>query len=149
MNKFSIGLLATMVAASVLAQEPKQEPQVVGKLADVSGLVTVTFGDKLTNAEKGGPLIVKSRIVSTSSGSVTLKFDSGCEVTLKGQESITVSDNNNCAALWASVQQYGAGAPVSVAAGTGSSNLIPGLILGAGAIGIIVSNNNKNKTSGS
>ena len=149
MKRFSIALLATVAAVSVFAQDPKQEPKVVGKLAGVSGLVTVTFGDKLTNAENGGPLILKSRIVSTSSGGATLKFANGCDVTLKGEESITVSDNSNCAGLWASVQQYGAGAPVTLAASAGASSLIPVVIFSGSALGAAIASTRKNKSSGS
>ena len=140
MKKIAVFLLAASAALSVWAQ-----PKVVGKLNNVQGLVTVSAGDQLANAVSGAPLIVGNRIITTSSGAVTLSFDNGCDVTLKANESITVQEGRDCAALLASVSPVGA--PVAVAAG--GSSLLPGLIATGGAIAIIIGSNNKNKTSGS
>ena len=94
------------------------------------------------------PLYVDARIMTSSTGGVTLDFDNGCDVTLKANESIKVSDEKDCAALWAAVTPVGG--PVAVAAAVGTSSMIPALIIGAGgAAAIIISNNNKNKCSGS
>ena len=144
MKKIAIALITAVAALSAWAQQPKA----IGKIVNVTGLVTVTSGSRLSNATEGAPLIVDDRIITTSTGGVTLDFDNGCDVTLKANESIKVSDTNDCAALWAAVNPVGA--PVAVAAAAGTSSMIPALIIGAGgAAAIIISNNNKNKSSGS
>jgi hypothetical protein len=143
MKKILIALLAAVTAVSVWAQEPK----VIGKIVNVAGLVTVTRGDSLVNATNDAPLMADSRIVTTGSGKATLQFDNGCDITLENNQSITVKDGQTCTALWAAVNSNGAQVATAVAAG--SSNLVPGLILVAGAIGVIITSNNKNKSSGS
>ena len=144
MKRIAIALIATFAALSVWAQQPK----VVGKLINVTGLVTVSSGNQVSNVVEGAPLVVEDRIITTSTGGVTLDFDNGCDVTLKANESIKVSDDKDCAALWAGVTPVGG--PVAVAAAVGTSSMIPALIIGAGgAAAIIISNRDKNKASGS
>jgi hypothetical protein len=145
MKRIAIALIATFAALSVWAQQPK----VVGKLINVTGLVTQSVaGTRLSNVVEGAPLVVDDRIITTSTGGVTLDFDNGCDVTLKANESIKVSDEKDCAALWAGVTPVGG--PVAVAAAVGTSSMIPALIIGAGgAAAIIISNRDKNKASGS
>ena len=75
-----------------------------------------------------------------------MSMPNGCDVTLKENESIKVSDEKDCAALWAAVTPVGGPAAVV----TATSSTIPALVIGAGgAAAIIISNNNKNKASGS
>ena len=144
MKRIAIALIATFAALSVWAQQPK----VVGKLINVTGLVTVSSGNQASNVVEGAPLVVDDRIITTSTGGVTLDFDNGCDVTLKANESIKVSDEKDCAALWAGVTPVGG--PVAVAAAVGTSSMIPALVIGAGgAAAIIISNRDKNKASGS
>ncbi len=144
MKKVAIALITAVAALSAWAQQPKA----IGKIVNVTGLVTVTSGSRLSNATEGAPLIVDDRIITTSTGGVTLDFDNGCDVTLKANESIKVSDEKDCAALWAGVTPVGG--PVAVAAAVGTSSMIPALIIGAGgAAAIIISNNNKNNSIGS
>lgn len=142
MKKIAIALIATFAALSVWAQQPK----VVGKLINVTGLVTVSSGNQVSNVVEGAPLVVDDRVITTSTGGVTLDFDNGCDVTLKENESIKVSDDKDCAALWAAVTPVGGPAAVV----TATSSTIPALVIGAGgAAAIIISNRDKNKASGS
>ena len=142
MKRIAIALIATFAALSVWAQQPK----VVGKLINVTVLVTISSGNQASNVVEGAPLVVDDRIITTSTGGVTLDFDNGCDVTLKANESIKVSDDKDCAALWAAVTPVGGPAAVV----TATSSTIPALVIGAGgAAAIIISNNNKNKSSGS
>ena len=142
MKRIAIALIATFAALSVWAQQPK----VVGKLINVTGLVTVSSGNQVSNVVEGAPLVVDDRIITTSTGGVTLDFDNGCDVTLKENESIKVSDDKDCAALWAAVTPVGGPAAVV----TATSSTIPALVIGAGgAAAIIISNRDKNKASGS
>ena len=142
MKRIAIALIATFAALSVWAQQPK----VVGKLINVTGLVTQSFRNQLSNVVEKMPLYVDARIMTSSTGGVTLDFDNGCDVTLKENESIKVSDDKDCAALWAAVTPVGGPAAVV----TATSSTIPALVIGAGgAAAIIISNRDKNKASGS
>ena len=152
MKRIAIALIATFAALSVWAQPslqtpaPVQTPQSVGMAVNVTGLVTQSFRNQLSNVVEKMPLYVDARIMTSSTGGVTLDFDNGCDVTLKENESIKVSDDKDCAALWAAVTPVGGPAAVV----TATSSTIPALVIGAGgAAAIIISNNNKNKSSGS
>ena len=128
MNKTAVLLIAASAAVSAWAQAPAA----VGKLSGVQGLVTIGAGDKLVNAVTGAPLVVGNRIVTTSSGAATLAFDSGCVVSLKANESITVAPGADCKAMVASVTPAGA-VPVAAASAGASSYVLPAL-LGVGVI---------------
>jgi hypothetical protein len=153
MKKIAIALIATFAALSVWAQPslqtpaPVQTPQSVGMAVNVTGLVTQSFRNQLSNVVEGAPLYVDARIMTSSTGGVTLDFDNGCDVTLKENESIKVSDDKDCAALWAAVTPVGGPRRGN---GRPPPALIPGLVIGAGgAAAIIISNRDKNKASGS
>lgn len=133
----SVALLAAGTAMSVWAQAPK----VVGKFANVTGLVTVSSGGALANAANGASFAVGSRVFATAGGA-TLKFDNGCELTIQANESVTVDENNQC-----KLAAIPFGAPGAVAAGAGA-NMVPLWLAGGAAVAVIVANSNK-KTSGS
>lgn len=140
MKQVSVALLAACAAMSVWGQAPK----VVGKFANVIGLVTISSGESLSNVVNGGAFAVGSRVVATASGGVTLKFDNGCDLTLKANESVTVDENNKCTLV-----AIPSGAPgASTAAGAGGT-LGPALILGGTAGAVVLIGRNNNKTSGS
>ena len=152
MKRIAIALIATFAALSVWAQPslqtpaPVQAPQSVGMAVNITGLVTQSFRNQISNVVEKTPLYVDARIMTSSTGGVTLDFDNGCDVTLKENESIKVSDDKDCAALWAAVTPVGGPAAVV----TATSSTIPALVIGAGgAAAIIISNRDKNKASGS
>lgn len=142
MKRTAIFLAAALVALSGWAQGPQTNPKIVGKLKDVQGLVTVSSGDQLTSAVSGAALIVNNRIITTSSGAVTLVYDNGCDIKLKENQSFTVKEDNSCAALLASVQSVGAaGASPALAAAAGTN---PALLVGAGVALLLIANSNNN-----
>lgn len=145
MRRIFLAILAAAAASSVLAQDPR----IVGKLAGVQGLVTVAGGDQLSNAVAGAPLVVGNRIITTSGGGATLVFNNGCEVVLKANESITVTETRNCEAILASVLPVGEipGAGASFLAGGSSTNTW--LVGGAVGLAAILSRQNDSKLSGS
>lgn len=102
-KNFAVFVLAVSAAISSFAQRSQTEPKIVGKLKDVKGLISVNIGSQWINAFSGAALVVGTRVVSSSSGSVTLAFDNGCNIKLKANESIVVEDNANCAALLGTV----------------------------------------------
>jgi hypothetical protein len=151
MKRATILLLAALTVMSAWAQGQKTNPKIVGKLEDVQGLVTVSVGDQLINAFTGAALVVDTRIVTSSTGSVTLSFDNGCDIKLKPNESLKVKDGATCAALLASVGQVAvpaATAPVVPAASVAVAST--GWLIG-GALGIsaVLINQNSRKLSGS
>lgn len=113
MKKIFALLFAASVATAGWAQGAPAESKVVGKLADVRGLVTVGSGDRLTNAVSGAPLVAGSRIITTASGGVSLVYDNGCHIALLPNESFTVKEDCNCGELLASVQEVGTGRRVA------------------------------------
>ena len=135
----TIALLAAGTAVSVWAQ---QAPKVVGKFANVTGLVTVSSSDALANAANGASFAVGSRVVATASGGATLKFDNGCELTIKANESVTVDENNQCKLV---AIPFGVPGVTAAAAG---SNIFP-IVLAGGAVAAVVITQSNKKTSGS
>ena len=97
------------------------------------------------------PLIVDTQILTSSTGGVTLEFDNGCDVTLKENESIKVSDARECTVLWALVKPVGS--PLGVVAAGAGGTMVPAFFLVAGgaaaAAAVIVNNRDKTKASGS
>jgi hypothetical protein len=146
---------ATVLCASVAAFAQSQ-PQAIGKVAEVEGVVTVSNGLTVATAVLGSPVIEGTRYVTAASGSTLLRMDRGCDIRLKPNESLLIDGNRDCAALLALVQPVGAnlaavvipGAALPVTAGTaaagtaGSTGVAAG-VLGAGgalAAGLIAGN---------
>jgi hypothetical protein len=151
MKRAFILLLAALTVMSAWAQGQKTNPKIVGKLEDVQGLVTVSVGDQLINAFTGAALVVDTRIVTSSTGSVTLSFDNGCDIKLKPNESLTVKDGATCAALLASVGQVAAPAAATAVPAASVAVASTGGLLVGGALGIaaVLINQNSSKLSGS
>lgn len=157
MKAFAALILAAAVALPVFAQE-KKAPEPIAKMADVKGLVTSSSGDQMVSGQNGTLLIKGSRVVTTSSGFVTLKFKNretgeygGCDIHLKPNEALTIDDNSNCAALLLAVRSI---VPVGTTVATGGAAAafaIPPAYIGASFIGVsaMLVNQTKSKLSGS
>lgn len=105
-----------VVAALLMAGSAFGNAVVIGKTAKVQGLVTVSTGTQVGMVAADHPIVEGSRYVTSSSGSVTLRLDGDCDVTLRPNQSLTVDRARNCAELWAAVQNLG-GQPGAVVAG--------------------------------
>lgn len=121
MKRTAICILAASAALSSWAQGPNDKAEVVGKLVDVEGLVTVSQGNQLANALNNAPLVKDSRIITTSSGRVKLVFNNGCEIVLQPNRLLVVDDGRNCAALLASARPVGVPAQSAPVAGVGAA----------------------------
>ncbi|ROZ66184.1 hypothetical protein [Ramlibacter sp. WS9] len=145
---------ATVLCAGVAAFAQSQ-PQAIGKVAEVEGVVTVSNGVTVATAVLGSPVIEGTRYVTAASGSTLLRMDRGCDIRLKPNESLLIDGNRDCAALLALVQPVGAnlaavvipGAALPAAgttvAGTAGSTGVAAGVLGAGgalAAGLIAGN---------
>jgi hypothetical protein len=105
---------------------------VVGKTADVQGLVTMSVGTTVSNVTGTLGVVDGSRFVTSSNGTVTIKLDNGCEIKLEPNQSLVVDKSKPCAALIASVQPVGA--PGAVAGGARGALMAAGLLIGGGAL---------------
>ncbi|MDP2163251.1 MAG: hypothetical protein Q8K21_03360 [Hydrogenophaga sp.] len=96
MKTCALTLSLLLVAASAVAQTAPAQP--VAKIVTSEGLVTVGFQNQMSNAVTNMPLFEGTRVMTTSTGRVSIAFDSGCRVTLKPNEVFSVSESE-CKAL--------------------------------------------------
>ena len=151
MKKFTFLLSLSAFFTSVsFAQAPA--PQEVGVVTRVEGLVTVSQGDTLGNVFKDEVILQNARVVTTATGSTTIRLKNGCVVDLKPSQAVTVDFRRECKALLAAIQPAGA-VGVAGAGGVGAAGVPPGLgnafIVGGGVLtglGVIraISNSNEN-----
>ena len=151
MKKFVFLLsFGALIATSVFAQVPPTEA--VGVVTRVEGLVTVSQGNTMGNAFKDEVVLQNARVVTTVSGSTTIRLNSGCVIDLKPNQAVTVDFRRECKAILASIQPAGA-VGVAGSGGIGAAGVPPGLsnavvvggavLVGLGVINAI-SNSNQN-----
>ena len=123
-------------------------PEAVGVVTRVEGLVTVSQNNTLGNAFKDEVILQNSRVVTTFSGSTTIRLNNGCIIDLKPNQAVIIDFRRECKAILAAIQPVGAvGVGGSGAVGTvGVGNAV---IVGAGvltAAGVIraISTSNEN-----
>ena len=122
MKKFSlVFLLSTSFISASFAQTPA--PQPVGVVSRVEGLVTVSQDNTLGNAFKDEVIIQNARVVTTATGSTTIRLNNGCIVDLKPNQAVTIDIRRECKAILASIQPAGA---LGVG-GVGAAGVPPGL----------------------
>ena len=121
MNKSIVFALSALVAAAVIAQP------VVGTLSNVEGLVTITQNNQLVTAGNGSTVVDGARIISTSTGHVTIDVND-CKVTLNPNESVTIDSSVSCDKFRAAVLRTDG--PLTTAGGSGG-----GFGAGLGVIG--------------
>jgi hypothetical protein len=110
MLKITLSLLCCLAAAGLALAEPGK---VVGTSVDVKGLVTVSNGSEVSGVADGHPIIDGTRYVTSSIGSVTLKFEN-CEIRLKPSQSLVIDERRICDALIASIENLGGMVPPAV-----------------------------------
>ena len=151
MKKFTFLLSLSAIFTTVsFAQTPA--PQEVGVVARVEGLVTVSQGDALGNVFKDEVILQNARVVTTATGSTTIRLNNGCVIVLMPNQAVTVDARRECKAILAAIQPAGA-IGVAGAGGVGAAGVPPGLgnalIVGGGVltgVGVIraISNSNEN-----
>lgn len=128
-----LSLAALLLCGTALAQGTVEPPQVLGTAVSVQGLVTVSDGASIANVVDGNPLVEGSRIVTSSTGSVTVKMKEGCDIKLDPNQSITLQSNRSCEALLASIQSLSGG---SIFAGVSTPLIGLALLTSAAVIDI-------------
>lgn len=116
--------LSALIAASAFAQAP------LGTVSNVQGVVTATQGTAGVSVGPGTAIQNGMRFVTTSNGSVTLRLNNGCTVTVPPAHGVTVLQNMTCQQLTAAVQPV-----VPVAAASPAFAPAPGLVNGLIAVG--------------
>ena len=149
MKKFTYLLsLSALCSTLSFAQTPAAEA--VGVVTRVEGLVTVSQNNTLGNVFKDEIILQNARVVTTASGSTTIRLKNGCIIDLKPNQAVTVDFRRECKALLAAIQAAGA---VGVAGGVGAVGVPLGLsnaiIVGSGVwigVGLIkaISSSNEN-----
>jgi hypothetical protein len=121
--------LSAMACASAFAQAP------LGTVTNVQGVVTATQGATGVTVTPGTAIQNGMRFVTTSRGSVTLRLNSGCTVTVPAGHGVTVLQSMTCQQLAAAVQPVVPIAAVQPLAPAGG--VVNGaVVLGAAAIAV-------------
>ena len=125
MKKFVLLLsFGSLITTAAFAQAPT--PQTVGVVTRVEGLVTVSQGDTMGNAFKDEVVLQNARVVTTATGSTTIRLINGCVIDLKPNQAVTVDLRRECKAILASIQPAGA-VGVAGSGGIGAAGIPPGL----------------------
>jgi hypothetical protein len=111
------------LSGAVLAQQAT----LVGKTAEVKGLVTVSDGSTIRSVVDNAPVVEGTRYVTSSNGTVLLRLDNGCDIRLQPNQALVVNDDDDCPALWAAIQNLSDRAVAGYLPGGASL-----LLLGAG-----------------
>ena len=150
MKKFTF-LLSLSAFFTVVSFAQTPPPEAVGVVTRVEGLVTVSQNNVLGNVSKDEVVLQNARVVTTSSGSTTIRLINGCVIDLKPNQAVTVDFRRECKAILASIQPAGA-VGAAGAGGVGVAGVPPGLgnalivgggvLTGAGVINAISNSNN-------
>jgi hypothetical protein len=123
---------ATFGCAAAFAQAP------LGTVTQVEGVVTATQGATGVTVAPGTPIQNGMRFVTTSRGSVTLRMNNGCTVSVPAGHGVTVLQSMTCQQLTAAVQPV-APVPTQAAFGGGAAGGVGGIVFGAAVAAAIVS----------
>lgn len=116
--------LSALIGASAFAQAP------LGTVSNVQGVVTATQGSTGVSVGPGSAIQNGMRFVTTSNGSVTLRLNNGCTVTVPPGHGVTVLQTMTCQQLTAAVQPV---VPAVAASPAFAPN--PGVVNGLVAVG--------------
>lgn len=128
-----------LAAGAALAQGTQGA---LGTVTQVQGLATVTTGSSGAAVAPGAPIVHGARVITTSTGRVTLRLHNGCTLTVPPGHAVTVLSTLDCRQLAASMTPVvtsvaTATAPVatnSMGATGGEILLVNGLIVATGAL---------------
>jgi hypothetical protein len=111
---------------------------VLGKAVDVKGLVTVSDQWGVSRVVLNNAVVDRSRFVTSSSGSATLRMDDGCDIELKPNQALTIDHEKSCAVLWASMESLGNPSGLLLANGVSPGSLVP---FAVGGVAILLMGN--------
>ncbi len=94
-NKILPLIGALIAGGAVIAQTPPAGPP-VGLASKVQGLVTVSIGTTVDSLTNNKPIFDGSRVVTSSTGSLSLNFKDGCVVDMTPNQSVIVNSSESC-----------------------------------------------------
>jgi hypothetical protein len=109
MLKSRLPLLLSLLVAVTASAQPAEK--VLGRAAEVKGLVTVSNGAEVSGVIDGSPVVNGTRYITSSIGFVTLKFEH-CEVRLRPNQSVVVDERRICDGMIAAIEWLQAPLPV-------------------------------------
>jgi hypothetical protein len=89
-----LALLIAACSCAAWAQAPVPKP--IGAVAEVHGLVTMSFGANVATVQPDTPVFDGARFVASSSGGAQLKFTDGCVVNLAPNQWIAIDSKLDC-----------------------------------------------------
>jgi hypothetical protein len=93
-SHFLLAFVAASCCAATWAQAPAPTP--VGTVAEVHGLVTMSFGANVATVQPDTPVFDGARFVASSSGGAEIKFKDGCVVKLLPNQWISIDSKDDC-----------------------------------------------------
>lgn len=133
----------TLFAIAALAALPALA-QTIGTVTTVNGVATVTTGSSGAAIAPGAVIMHGSRVVTTSTGSVTLRLNNGCTVTVPPGHGVTVLSTQTCEQLTQAIRPVTTTVTTStttamvpagnVFANSGAVPIGAGLLFGAGLL---------------
>ena len=133
MNKFTFLLsLSAFFATMSFAQTPA--PQAVGVVTRVDGLVTVGQNNTLGNVFKDGVILQNARVVTTGTGSTSIRLNNGCVIPLNPNQAVTIDSRRECQAILDSIQPVGSVGVAGAGGGVRAVGVGDVLIIGVGAL---------------
>ncbi|MES2979224.1 MAG: hypothetical protein V4731_12440 [Pseudomonadota bacterium] len=125
--------------APVWAQTPAPVPVLVpapapavGVIQSAQGLVTVSQGNTLSNALGGSPITNGARIVTTSTGTSSIRLSSGCTIPLSPNQAVTIDTSLSCQAQINNVVSVAPTAPPGTTPATPGVPGVPGVPVAPG-----------------
>lgn len=137
-NRTALPAIAiTLAAGAAMAQAT------LGTVTQVQGIATVTTGTSGTAIAAGAPVVNGARVITTSSGTVTLRLNNGCTVTVPPGHALTVVSGLSCQQLTAAITPTAttttaatARVPTTTTMGATGAEVavVNGVIVGTGAL---------------
>lgn len=137
-NRTALPAIAiTLAAGAAMAQAP------LGTVTQVQGIATVTTGTSGAAIAAGAPVVNGARVITTSSGTVTLRLNNGCTVTVPPGHALTVVSGLSCQQLTAAITPTAtttttatARVPATTTMGATGAEVavVNGVIVGTGAL---------------
>lgn len=134
---------AALACAAAHAQAPAQAPapmpipqgaDLLGKVTEVKGVVTMSFGAQVAMVQRATPVFDTARFIAGSAGKAEITLDNGCKIYLDPNQMITIDGKRSCDALIASIQTLGQSNVGAFAFAGGGGAAILGAALLAGAV---------------
>jgi hypothetical protein len=133
MRHLALTLVLSTGCAFVHAQTPAPTP--VGSVAEVHGLVTMSFGSNVATVQPDTPVFDGARFVASSSGGAELKLkEGGCVIKLQPNQWVSIDSSLSCDQQTAAVRML---TPDNVAGSSSYMREIVPLLTSTALVGAI------------